>query len=85
MQTCRFRFSDVIIAELKASKVKSPRVDDRELNRSILSHISKLSESFRSESQARPGTLHKMSILYGIHAKILSRSDVGCFDVFQHL
>ena len=42
----------LIIAELKTARMKSPRVDDRELNRSILSHISKLSKSFRSESQA---------------------------------
>ena len=44
----------LIIAELKNSRMKSLRADDRELNRSILSQISKLSESFRSESQARP-------------------------------
>ena len=44
----------LIITELKSSRMKSPRADNGDLNRSILSHISKLSESFRSESQARP-------------------------------
>ena len=60
----------LIITELKAPKAKSPRVDDGELNRSILSHISKLSEPFRSKSQARPEEKPRIKMDLSLYPKI---------------
>ena len=60
----------LIIMELRAPKAESPRSDDRELNRSILSHISKLSESFRSESQARPEEKPRIKMDLSLYPKI---------------
>ena len=60
----------LIIAELKNSRMKSPRADEGELNRSILSQISKLSESFRSESQARPEEKPRIKMDLSLYPKI---------------
>ena len=60
----------LILTELKAPKAKSPRVDDGELNRSILSHISKLSEPFRSKSQARPEEKPRIKMDLSLYPKI---------------
>ena len=57
----------LVITELKASKVKSPVVDNRELNRSILSHISKLSKSFNPRQvkpEEKPGSRQMDLSLY---------------------
>ena len=60
----------LIIAKLKTSRMKSPRADNRELNWSILSQISKLSESFRSESQARPEEKPRIKMDLSLYPKI---------------
>ena len=60
----------LIIAELKTARMKSPSAGDGELNRSILSHISKLSESFRSESQARPEEKPRIKMDLSLYPKI---------------
>ena len=60
----------LIITELKSSRMKSPRADNGDLNRSILSHISKLSESFRSESQARPEEKPRIKMDLLLYSKI---------------
>ena len=49
------------------------------------SHATVIGDKGQMEGWQTPGTLGKMSILYGIHAIILGCCDMGSFDFFRHL
>ena len=69
---CRTLAKDYLrlIAELKADKARENKEDDGELNRSVLSHISKLSESLLTGSQVKPEEKPRIKMDLSIYPKI---------------
>ena len=63
-----------LIAELKTSKAKETKAEDGELHRSVLLHISKLSESFLSRSQVKPQQKPRINMDLSIYPKILGKN-----------
>ena len=59
-----------LIAELKADKARENKADDGDLNRSVLSQISKLSESILTGSQVKPEEKPRIKMDPSIYPKI---------------
>ena len=59
-----------LIADLKTVKARENKAEDGEPNRSVLSHISKLSESFLTGSQVRPEEKPRIKMDLSLYPKI---------------